>query len=368
MSEKQRPLGSRASESFQQQGPPGEREQGVGASRSKKARSKIESAVLPNAPAGPGINAPNTTEGSAEEPEKYSREEEDKVKPKVVKAIEENVEKHKSSATAYTYGADEDGADSEDKSEYGEEPSEPEPAWEVLEQGRNTHTKIIETSYGPRVLHAKSTWSDIYLAMGETSIEAENYPSAKNDVEVAIGSERKGPEDSRSLAEALYQPGGTQTYPGNTLEVNGSLGEAIKVLVRRKKILEKLSLSYGITLGVVDLDGLVKDIGNICSKQRDIPKNQSRKKVAILRERIDSTMGRDEIKEEEIRTGARLLKVRKPGNKHFSFKGQCKKPEAGTIFRATPASTSGTQSCAKGSQLWKEPGLKDGSYRVGGEW
>ena len=219
MSEKQRPLGSRASESFQQQGPPGEREQGVGASRSKKARSKIESAVLPNAPAGPGINAPNTTEGSAEEPEKYSREEEDKVKPKVVKAIEENVEKHKSSATAYTYGADKDGADSEDKSEYGEEPSEPEPAWDVLEQGRNTHTKIIETSYGPRVLHAKSTWSHIYLALGETSIEAENYPSARNDVEVTIGSERKGQEDSRSLAEALYQPGGTQTYPGNTLEV-----------------------------------------------------------------------------------------------------------------------------------------------------
>ena len=62
----------------------------------------------------------------------------------------------------------------------------------------------------------------------------------------------------------------------------------MQVLVKRKKNLEKLGSSHGIDLEVVDLDGLVKDIENIVSEQRNMPKNQAGKMVTSLCVRTDS--------------------------------------------------------------------------------
>ena len=49
-------------------------------------------------------------------------------------------------------------------------------------------------------------------------IEAGNYPLAVKDLEAFLDMERTDPEDSRSLAEALYQRGVAQAYAGNILE------------------------------------------------------------------------------------------------------------------------------------------------------
>ena len=57
--------------------------------------------------------------------------------------------------------------------------------------------------------------------------------------------------------------------------------------MKRKKNLEKLGSSPGINLEVVDLDGLIKDLGNIVSEQKDMPKNQSGKMVTSLCVRTD---------------------------------------------------------------------------------
>ena len=75
-------------DNVQQQGPPGEREEGAraagveslreppaaGAPKSERARRKIERVVLSNALTGRDIDAPDTTEGGVEDPERYSKE------------------------------------------------------------------------------------------------------------------------------------------------------------------------------------------------------------------------------------------------------------------------------------------------------
>ena len=70
--------------------------------------------------------------------------------------------------------------------------------------GKNADPKIIEKSHELRGLHAKSPMYDIYWARGEVSIKAGNYPLAVKEREAAIVLKRTGPEDSRSLAKALY--------------------------------------------------------------------------------------------------------------------------------------------------------------------
>ena len=110
--------------------------------------------------------------------------------------------------------------------------------------------------------------------------------------EAALSMKRTGPEDSRSLAEALHQLGEAQAYAGNMIEPVVPLSNTIAILEKRKKNQEKLSSSHGIDRGVVDLDDLMKDIGNSVSGQRDTPKNQSGKMVATLGGRTDSIKGR----------------------------------------------------------------------------
>ena len=170
--------------------------------------SKIESIVLSNALAGIDIDTKDSTEGSVEDPEKCNKEERDEVDLKVAEALEENFEKHESIATAHIYGADEDVTDSEDESEdedemavdepeKDDEPSDLELAWEVLELAKNAYTKIAKTATGLKKVDAEFALSDIYLALGEVSIESENYPLAIEDLTVALGMKRTGQEDSR---------------------------------------------------------------------------------------------------------------------------------------------------------------------------
>ena len=166
-----------------------------------------------------------------EDPKKCGKEEGDEIELKRAKALEEDFEKHKSTATVHIYGAKKSGTDSEDEAEDEEEttedePSGPEPAWEGLELVKNAYTKIIKTSHGLRVLHAKSTLSDIDLARGEDSIEAGNLPLAVKDLEAALSMKRRGPEDSRSLANARHQLGVAQDTVNSCKETAKAVLEA----------------------------------------------------------------------------------------------------------------------------------------------
>ena len=139
-------------------------------------------------------------------------------------------ERHESIARAHIYGADEDDTDSEEEYEDKEEttedePSDPEPAWKVLELAKNAYSKSIETSHGRRGMQAESTRADIYRAAGEISRGAENYPRAVKGVETALDRKRTGPEDSRPPAEALDQLGMAQACSEKIRESNGSLSK-----------------------------------------------------------------------------------------------------------------------------------------------
>ena len=176
----------------------------------ERARSKIERVVRSNSLAGRNIDTPDTTKGGVEDPERCSKEELTEAELKGAKVRKEDVEKCESIATAPIYGAYEDGTDAEDDSEDDggtteDKPNDSEPTWESLELAKNAYTKTVETSHGLKVLYAESTLADSYLAMGDGSIEPENYLLTVKDLEAALGRTRTCPEDSRSLAEDQYQ-------------------------------------------------------------------------------------------------------------------------------------------------------------------
>ena len=86
----------------------------------------------------------------------------------------------------------------------GKEEQGPPGAREREAQVERYYPKIINKSHGLRGLQAKLTLSDIHMARGEVSIDAENYLLAVKEVVAPLGMKRTGPEDSRSLAKALY--------------------------------------------------------------------------------------------------------------------------------------------------------------------
>ena len=118
---------------------------------------------------------------------------------------------------------------------------------------------------------------------------------------------RTGPEDSRSRAEALYQLGVAQAYAGDMLEPIVPLGNTLAVPGKRKKNLEKLGSSHGIDLGVVDLDGLVKDIrdSDQCQGGASSGKNQV--------QRMEAT-GQGESGSKDSQ--AKFLHIRAPDQPH----------------------------------------------------
>ena len=143
--------------------------------------------VQSNALARLDIDAPDTTEGSGEDLEKYSKEEWNETKLGIAEALRENTDKHESIATAQIHGANKKGNESEDESEEEEEitkvdPGEPKPAWEGLERGRNDNPKIIKTPHSKRVLQANSPIHDSHRVRKKGAIEAGNYPLAVKDV------------------------------------------------------------------------------------------------------------------------------------------------------------------------------------------
>ena len=146
----------------------------------ERARSKIERVVRSNSLAGRNIDTPDTTKGGVEDPERCSKEELTEAELKGAEVRKEDVEKWELIATAHIYGANKDGTDAEDDSEDDGEttedkPNNLEPTWESLELTKNAYNKTVETSHGLKVLHAESTLADTYLALGDCSIEAENY-------------------------------------------------------------------------------------------------------------------------------------------------------------------------------------------------
>jgi len=132
-----------------------------------------------------------------------------------------------------------DNEEQEDEEE--EDPSNLQLAWEMLELAKIVYKKKVEEEKEevPKLEYEKKL-CETFLLLGEVSMENENYPQAVDDLAACLKRRRdKLPNDSRSIAEALYQLGVALGFQGRFDEAVKSLKEAMYVLNARITNLEK---------------------------------------------------------------------------------------------------------------------------------
>merc|ERR1712192_4795 len=122
---------------------------------------------------------------------------------------------------------EDDKPETEEKKEgEDEEPSNLQLAWEMLELAKVVYTKQIETVEGDKTLLEERLCSSI-LALGEVSLENENYSQAVEDIKLCLEKQKNLPKDSRLVAESHYQLGVAQGFNAQYDEAVDSLNSAI---------------------------------------------------------------------------------------------------------------------------------------------
>merc|ERR1712034_131210 len=110
-----------------------------------------------------------------------------------------------------------------------EEPSNLQLAWEMLELAKVVYTKQIETGDGDKTLLEERLCSSI-LALGEVSLENENYSQAVDDIKLCLEKQKNLPKDSRLVAETHYQLGVAQGFNAQYDEAVESLSNATTII------------------------------------------------------------------------------------------------------------------------------------------
>merc|ERR1712034_282075 len=113
------------------------------------------------------------------------------------------------SASETTTDVEKAGDTEEKKEAEEEEPSNLQLAWEMLELAKVVYTKQIETGGDNKPEMEEKLCSSI-LALGEVSIENENYSQAVEDIKLCLKKQENLPKDSRIIAETHYQLGVAQ--------------------------------------------------------------------------------------------------------------------------------------------------------------
>merc|ERR1712112_626333 len=133
----------------------------------------------------------------------------------------------------------EEGDKEEQEAEDDEDPSNLQLAWEMLELAKVIYTKQVTEATGDMVELEKKL-CETFLALGEVSLENENYPQAVDDLTACLKKQvEKLPKDSRSIAETHYQLGVAQGFHLHFEEAVKSLNDAITVLTTRIENLKK---------------------------------------------------------------------------------------------------------------------------------
>merc|ERR1711872_1041679 len=218
-----------------------------------------------------------------EDTEKMTKDEKIEVEDKVAEALEENFENHDRIARAHTAQTEEDameeddneeGEDSEkteDKAEGtekgekaenmdDEDPSNLQLAWEMLELAKVVYGKVAESSTGDAKTSAEARLCEAYLALGEVSLENENFNQAVTDFTECLNRRQATlPPDSRSIAETHYQLGVAKFLEDKYQESETCLNKAISVLEMRIANLGKMETSENLSKEIEDLHTLVKE-------------------------------------------------------------------------------------------------------------
>merc|ERR1711925_1421 len=159
-----------------------------------------------------------------------------------------------------------------------EEPSNLQLAWEMLELAKVVYTKQIETGDGDKTLLEERLCSSI-LALGEVSLENENYSQAVDDIKLCLEKQKNLPKDSRLVAETHYQLGVAQGFNAQYDEAVESLNNAITIIKEniKKEISELEALVPEIEEKIADTKDMKKEAESKIADTKDMKKEAKSK-------------------------------------------------------------------------------------------
>merc|ERR1712059_185163 len=201
-----------------------------------------------------------------------------------------------------------DGASTEEKSGDDEEdPSNLEHAWEMLELAKIIYTKQMEAMGEDKKVDLGRRICEVFLHLGEVSLENENYDQAVEDLSQCL-TKRQGslPSDSRSIAETHYQLGVAKASSGKMEEAETSLNNAVTVLETRVVSLRKMESSENLKKEISELQALINEIKEKVVDHQDMKTSASKK----LKEGFSSKSGVAEVDNK----GASSIAVKRKDN------------------------------------------------------
>merc|ERR1712034_223006 len=122
-------------------------------------------------------------------------------------------------------------------------------------------TKQMEAAAEDKKIELGRRICEIFLHLGEVSLENENYDQAVEDLNQCLTKRQSSlPSDSRSIAETHYQLGVAKASSGRMEEAETSLNNAVTVLETRVVNLQKMESSENLKREVSELQELIKEI------------------------------------------------------------------------------------------------------------
>jgi len=173
-----------------------------------------------------------------------------------------------------------DGAvkDKEASEKNDEEPSNLQLAWEMLEVAKVAYTKQIETGDADNKKEWEERLCKTIMALGEVSIENENYCQAVEDIQMCLKKREAMPKDSRLVAETQYQLGVAQGFNKQYDEAVKSLNSAIQILKERVQNIKNEEKSSEVEKKEAEeLEALIPEIEGKIADTEDMKKESEAK-------------------------------------------------------------------------------------------
>ena len=192
-------------------------------------------------------------------------------------AMEEDEEESEDGESGAEESSDEKKEEgSEEKKDEEEEPSNLQLAWEMLELAKVVYTKQLEAEAGDKTKILERLCSTM-LALGEVSIENENYKQAVEDIQECLKKTEKLAKDARIIAETHYQLGVAQGFHAQHDDAVKSLQDAITIIKERMENQKKLDTEEA-KKEVKELEALIPEIEEKINDTKDMKKEAEAKK------------------------------------------------------------------------------------------
>merc|ERR1711936_730365 len=213
-------------------------------------------------------------EGKEEEVKKDGAEGEDAAEAMEEGDDEEETEEEDGDESAGETEGKKEGEAAAEKKDEEEEPSNLQLAWEMLELAKVVYSKQLEAGAENKTQLEERLVSTM-LALGEVSIENENYKQAVEDIQEGLKKQENLPKDARIIAETNYQPGVAQGFNSQFDEAVDSLNNAINIIKSRVANLKKAEDDVT-KKEVAELEALIPEIEEKITDTKDMKKESEK--------------------------------------------------------------------------------------------